>query len=168
MELPAEFQPECFSRRGEVTAWGLALLACLAWGWVSARGFATPTTLKFIAGFCLLAGLAISLTNWMDRRTHLRLDQTGVAFENGLRRVRLAWDDVREMRVFPSNLGDQVRVMGERTFFMFRTLGEAGMGSRPSVRMGFAQGERIAALIRQKAGLTHVRQTGSAYYYLRE
>src|SRR5512133_1855299 len=122
MDLPAEFRPERFSRRGEITAWGLALLAFLAWGWTMTRGFETPAVLKFVALFCVLAGLAISLSNWSDRRTRLRLEPDGVAFENGLRRVRLAWDEIREMRVFPSNLGDQVRVIGEQTFFMFRTL----------------------------------------------
>lgn len=168
MELPSEFQPERFSRRGEVTAWGLAALALALWGWTAWRGLPTPVVLVFVAGFCVLAGLAISLTNWVDRRTSLHLDEEGVSFGNGLRHVRLAWEEIREMRVYPSNMGDQVRVIGGNTFFSFRTLGEARLGNQLRGRMGFAEGERIASFIRQKAHLAKVQETGAGYRYSRE
>ncbi len=168
MDTPVEFQPERFSRRGEATAWGLAVIALAAWAWTAWRGLETPSVLPFVAGFCVLAGLAISLTNWVDRHTRLRIDETGVRFENGLRRVQMGWEEIQEMRVFPSNLGDQVRVMGGNTFFTFRTLGEARMGEQVRGRMGFAEGEHIANHIRQKARLTRVQETRAGYRYSKE
>ena len=163
-----EFRPERFSRRGEFTAWGLAIISAAIWALLAWREFPVPGVLKFVAGFTLLAGLAISLTNWMDRVTVLRLEPGGVYFSNGLRRVRLRWDEIREIKVFPSNFGDQVRVVGERTFFSFRTYAEARMGTDVRGRMGFAEGEKILAHIRREAGLTKSGEGRGIYSYTRE
>lgn len=162
-----EYHPECFSRRGEVTAWGLALLAGIAWGFLAWRELPAPGVLKFVAAFTLLAGLAISLTNWMDRVTVLRLEPGGIFYANGLRRVRFSWDEIQEVRVFPSHLGDQVRVTGERTFFTFRTYAEARMGTEVRGKMGFAEGEKILADIRREAGLTRAEHEDAISIFTR-
>ncbi|MFM8321387.1 MAG: hypothetical protein ACKOC5_10765 [Chloroflexota bacterium] len=168
MQLPAEFRPESFSRRGEATAWGMAILAILTWVFLAARGQPVPLAIRFVAGFTLLAGAAISLTNWSDRRTVLRLSESGIAYANGLRSVQLPWEQILQVRVYPSNLGDQVRVVGKQTFFTFRTYGEARLGEQVRGRMGFAAGEQILNQVRRSAGLNHIERSGPAYIYTRD
>ncbi len=169
MNTPATFHPERFSRRGEITAWGLAILAFAAWMALAARGQAVHPLLVALAVFLLLAGLAISLTNWIDRHTVLHLEADGLRFENGLRRVQMRWDEIRQAQVFPSQMGDRVRVVGETTFFSFRKLNEVSLRGQVKGRMGFADGERILQHIVETAGLQPVdRQPGFGYYYARK
>jgi hypothetical protein len=168
MDTPAEFRPERFSRRGEATAWGLAILTLVGWIAAAARGQTVPAPYSALTIFLLVAGLAVSLSNWSDRQTVLRLEANGVRFENGLRRVHFTWSEIQKVQVFPSNMGDKVRVSSERTFFAFRLLGEVSLHGQVRGRMGFADGERILRHILQAAGLKRVEQPGEGYYYARE
>lgn len=163
-----EFRPEQFSRRGEITAWSLAILALLGWVSLIARGMQVPVLYGILAAFLILAGLAISLSNWSDRHTVLRLDDNGVNFENGLRRVRISWIEIQKAEIFTSNLGDRVRVSGAQKFFSFRLLGEVSLSGQVRGRMGFSDGERILAHIIKAARLKRVDQPGAGYYYTRE
>lgn len=156
MELPTEYQPERFSRRGEFTAWTLTALAFGGWAVILWRGGQASLPYAFLSSFVLLAALAISLTNWMDRHTTLRLDADGVQFENGLRRVSLGWQEIQQVQVYPSRLGKQVRVYGRQTFFNFRTLGEVSLRGEVRGRLGFVEGERILQHILECSGLQRV------------
>jgi hypothetical protein len=168
MEIPAEFRPEIFSRRGEVTAWGLAILAMVSWFTLWVRSTPAPVLFIILALFLLGAALTISLSNWSDRHTFLRLEANGVRFENGLRRVYLTWDEIQKVQIFATNLGDRVRVSGVNTFFSFRMLGEVSLRGQVRGRMGFDDGERILRHILRETGLKRIDQPGEGYYYARE
>ena len=168
MEPPVEFRPERFSRRGEITAWGLTILSLLGWISLSARDIPIPWLFSALTIFILIAALATSLSNWSDSHTLLRLENDGVVFENGLRRVHLTWGEIQKVQIFPSNMGDQVRVSGERTYFLFRLLGEVSLRGQVRGRIGFPEGERILSYIIQEASLKRVEQPGNKYYYARE
>lgn len=168
MDTPAEFRPERFSRRGEFTAWGLVILTFLGWIALSLRGLPVPGLYIILAIFLLVAGLAISLSNWSDRHTRLILESDGVRFENGLRRVHLTWGEIHKIQVFSSNLGDLIRVNSAQTFFNFRLLGEVSLRGQVRGRLGFAAGEQILQHILQAANLKRIDQPGEAYYYARE
>jgi hypothetical protein len=168
IDVPVEFRPERFSRRGEITAWSLAILALLGWISFSARGVQVPVLYGVLGVFLFIAGFAISLSNWSDRRTMLRLENDGVHFENGLRQVHLTWGEIQKVEIFTSNLGDRVRVSGAQKFFSFRLLGEVSLRGQVRGRMGFSDGERILAHILKSARLKRVDQPGVGYYYTRE
>lgn len=168
METPAEFRTERFSRRGEATAWGLGIVSLLGWLALSARGLPVPPLYAFLTIFMLLAGLAISASNWSDRRTLIRLEADGVHFENGLRRVHMAWGEIQKVQIFSSNLGKQVRVSSDRSFFTFRMFSEVTLRGKVRGRVGFADGELILNTILEKAKLTKVEEPGKGYYYARE
>jgi hypothetical protein len=168
MDTPAEFHTEQFSRRGEWTAWGLGILSLAGWIALSARSLSVPVLFILLTIFLLLAGMAISLSNWSDRHTRIRLEQDSLKFENGLRHVHLKWDEIQKVQIFTSNLGDQVRVSGERSFFSFRLLGEVSLRGKVRGRVGFADGNVILSYILEKANLTRVEQPGQGYYYARE
>lgn len=165
-----EFRPELLSRRGEVTAWGLALLVFGAWFVLRFTGNRVPGSLVFLAFFFLFVALAISLGNWMDRRTKIQLKPEGIAFTNGLRNVYLPWEAIRQVQVYPSGWGDKVRVIGEKAHFDFRTLGEVTVQGTVQGRMGFVEGDKILRRILEAGRLDHKTRSsaGTGYYYSRE
>jgi hypothetical protein len=164
----SEYHPELISRRGELIAWTTAFMALAAWGILLLVGAPVHPALKFLATFLLLSALAISLGNWMDRHTLLRIEADGIRFENGLRRAHLQWDEIQQVQVFPSNWGKKVRILGGQVHFDFRTLGEVTIQGDVKGRMGFADGEAILKKILQEAGLKKVERPGSGEYYARQ
>ena len=100
---PHKFTPEHTSRRGEVTAWILMILVVVTWIilWFYQQNLSI--FLIVLAGFLLFIAAGVSLSNWMDRQTVICLDIDGITFRNGLRNVRLAWDEIRSVKVSPLN-----------------------------------------------------------------
>jgi hypothetical protein len=164
----AEFRPELLSRRGEIFAWIAALIANIAWGIYLFSGMQAFFLVPLLAILLVISALMISLSNWMDRRTVLRLNNDGVSFDNGLRRVTFTWNEIQNIEVFHSHLGDKVRVQGEKVFFDFRTLSEIKLRGEIKGRLGFSQGELILNTIVEKAELQRVEKSGDSYYYARE
>ncbi len=161
-----EFHPELLSRREEWTAWALALAVGLAL-LVLERAGSIPLWVWIFWGFLLFSGASISLGNWMDRRTILRLGSDSLHFENGLRVVSLAWSAVREVTVLPARFGRTVRVRGDSAHFEFMTLGELRIQGQVRGRTGFADGQLILDDILSKTRLDLVEKSKDAYYYAR-
>jgi len=163
-----EYRPVAGSRRGEYTAWILTIV-------VLATGLLLPEQLDalqlaswFLTGLFGLAGALISFGNWVGRHTVLRLDEDGLAFSNGLRRVRMAWKMVEALRVQPGPLGKQVEVFGEQASFRLRTSGELTWQGEVRDRIGFERGEEIMDIIIAMTELEMTdRSADSSYYYAR-
>jgi len=164
-EHPAEYHPELIPRRGEVIAWVTAAITGAAWILLAILGAPVHPALKLLAIILVLCGLAISLGNWMDRHTLLLTGPEGIEYQNGLRHVRLRWDEIRQVQVFPSNWGNQVRVIGAQAYFSFRTFGQVEVKGEVKGQMGFAQGDQILKLILEQANLKQVEESGQGYYY---
>ena len=163
-----EYHPELISRRGEALAWGSALLVVAAWIILVVRGRSAPAAVPVLAVFLFLAALGISLSNWMDRQTHILIDTQGISFHNGLRHTHLTWNQIRQVQVFPSPWGRKVEVIGPQSHFNFRTMGEVKVQGEVKGRMGFRQGEAILKLILERAHLKQIEHPGSGYYYAPE
>lgn len=167
-ELVGEFRPKLLSRRGEVTAWALTLLVVGGWLVLRLSGQRLIPAVPFLAVFFFLAALSISLGNWMDRRTVIQLEPEGIAFTNGLRRVHMLWEEIREVQVFPSRWGNKVRVIGERAYFSFRTLGEVTVQGEVKGQMGFPDGNQILERLVKAGNLKHIKRSTAGSYYARE
>lgn len=163
-----EFRPELLSRRGELIAWGSTLMVVIGWLVLRLSGQAVPGVVLFLGVFLLLAALSISLGNWMDRHTLIRLDEKGIEFANGLRHVHLPWGEIRQVRVLPSRWGNKVQVFGPRSYFYFRTLGEVKVQGEVKGRMGFEKGEEILRQIILNSHLHLVERQGEGDYYARQ
>jgi hypothetical protein len=161
-------RPALLPRRGEFVAWGSTLLAAAAWIFLRTRGERMHPAFILLAVFLLLSALALSLGNWVDRHSLLRLTAQGIEFENGLRRLSMPWDQVRQVQVFQTHMGKKVRVLGERAQFDFRTLAEIQSMGKVKGRIGFPEGEAILETILVKADLKLVEQSSTAYYYAHE
>jgi hypothetical protein len=123
---------------------------------------------KLLALVLAFSALVISLANWVDRKTCLILKPDGLHYENGLRKVDLNWSEILKVEVYPSNLGDKVRVTGEKGHFSFRTLGEVRFNGEVKGRMGFALGDEILKQVLKNAHLKATQGAGEGYYYSRE
>jgi hypothetical protein len=116
----------------------------------------------------MLAALSISLSNWVDRQTVMRLNANWIEFHSGLRNVRLLWSEIHQVRVSTSGWGDKVQVIGERAHFSFRTLGEVWFQGELKGRMGFEKGDEILREIIVSSGLKKItEQDGKGSYYAR-
>jgi hypothetical protein len=163
-----EFHPELLSRKGEMIAWGSALLVGLAWLVVSLRGQPVILAVPILTVLLVLSGLSISLGNWMDRHTLILISDNGITFKNGLRNVELRWQEIRQVRVLPVHWGKKVQVFGDKVYFEFRTLGEVKLQGELKGRMGFAKGDEILRQIVLNGNLHIVDQVGEGYYYARD
>jgi hypothetical protein len=161
-----EFRPELLSRRGEGTAWALALAASLGM-WFLNRSGHIPAWAWIFWFFLLFSGVSISLGNWLDRTTIIWLAADGIRFENGLRRVRLNWREVQKVAVLPARWGQSVQVVGEKSHFGFKTLGEVQFQGEVRGRTGFPEGQKILDVILRETGLVLVEESNNAYYYAR-
>lgn len=161
------FRPELLPREGERNAWLFALLAGFALGLLHQQGVVPVFSWIFVI-FLLFSALSISLGNWMDRSTELRLDADGLSFGNGLRRVQLSWLDIEEVRIVPARWGEQIQVFGERgAYFRFNTLGELQFKGEHRTKVGFAQGHEILKEILTACELTTKHKTDQYTYYSR-
>jgi hypothetical protein len=163
-----EYRPELIPRRGEWTAWSLTLLSAIAW--LALRWFSRPVSMAILllAIVLVFAALSISLSNWVDRQTVIRLNGSWIEFHSGLRHVRLQWSQIHLVCVSPSRLGDKVQVIGERAHFSFRTLGEVWFQNELKGRMGFEKGDEILHEIIVSSGLKKIaEQSGEGISYAR-
>jgi len=162
-----EYRPERISRRGEFVAWATGILVAGAWLTLLLLHSEVPFAVPILAVLLLLSGMAISLGNWMDRRSLIRLEPEEIRFENGLRQVRVHYDEIPQLEVYPSEWGSKVRVWSPHGHFDFRTLGEVKLKGEIKGRLGYLDGEKILNHILEKADLKAVENCDSGYYYVR-
>lgn len=162
------YRPELLSRRGEWIAWGSALIVWIAWLVLRLRGMDVVLAMPIVAILLVLAAVSISLGNWMDRKTTLAVDDDTIAYRNGLRDVKMEWQDIQELRVLPARWGKKVQVIGEKSYFEFRTLGLVSVQNEEKGRIGFAEGEELLQTILERGRLEKIDQAENGEYYLRQ
>ena len=162
-----EFRPELLPRRGEWTAWALALAAGVGMFLLKKVWF-IPLWAWIFWAFLLFSGASISLGNWMDRNTVLRLGPQGIQFKNGVRRTDLHWSDIQKVAVLPARFGQTVQVIGKESHFEFNTFGEVKFRGEVRGRTGFTEGQQILEVILREANMHLVEKTQEACYYTRD
>lgn len=156
------------SRRGEAIAWFSAILVLGAWTTLVLTDNRVSWAVIVLGIVLLLSAFSISLSNWMDRRTELKISPKGIHFRNGLRDIDLGWDAIQSVRVSPAPWGKKIQVQGKSGHFNFHTLGEVKLGGEVKGKTGFSAGEDILRTIVLRAGLQIREQLGEEYYYARE
>lgn len=161
------YYPELLSQRGEITVWILLVLILLSGLILNLSGRIVPYSVLFLGIFFLLAGLAISLGNWMDRRTFIKVRPKGIEFANGLRHVNLLWQEINRIEIYPSNWGNKVHVRSADLHFAFRTMGEVKVNQEVKGRMGFKEGDKILEVLLERSKLRKVERPDPGEYYIR-
>jgi hypothetical protein len=166
MESAQVFHPTTIPQTGERNAWILAVVALVAY--LLLWRLSEPSVLLLVMMiFLWLSAFFISLSNWVDRKTILVLAPDGIEFCNGLRNVRLDWDQIEKLRVTPDRWGRNVLVSGAETNFNFRMLGEVEFRGKVRGQMGFPEGEVILKEILQSSGLSLTESNEQGRYYAR-
>ena len=169
LTVEREFRPELLSRRAEVLSWSLSLVMLVTWWLLQANQARYTTAAVFLLVFLVFAAVGTSLSNWIERRTVMRMDEGGVGFKNGLRDVRFAWAEIKTVRVLPSQAGSRrVQVISETAHFEFRTLAELKLSGVIKGQSGFADGDRILDEIIRRSQLTRHESTAPYTYYARD
>lgn len=163
-----EFHPELISRRGEATAWILGITALVAWIILLAGGYPIFWGLPVVAVILLLAAMSISLGNWMDRQSMIKITSSGIIFKNGVRNTELNWDQIQQVKIFKHKWGDKVHVIGDQSHFSFRKFGEVKVGSEVKGSMGFKDGDEILRTVLDSSHLREIEHDEEYYYYARE
>jgi hypothetical protein len=168
LEKPVrEYRPELLPRSGETIAWALLLLTSLNLIVLKRWMNEIPAAAWLVWALLLFFAVSISLNNWVERHTRLRLDESGITFENGLRSVRLTWPEVQGVSRFPARWGQTVQVLGQKTGFVFHTLGEVYLQGRLRGKTGFAEGEKILEEIVVMSRLDKMTESNGVVYYSR-
>jgi hypothetical protein len=163
-----EYRPEILSRRGEFFAWFITFLVLAAWLFLIFINKPAPISLLTLFSILLLIALFISLGNWMDRKSYIRISPKGIVFENGLRHVEKRWDEINKIEVHPSKWGAKVRVLCSDAHFSFRTLGVVTVGDEEKGRMGYQNGDKILHMMIEETGLTEIKSDNEGKYYIRK
>ena len=71
------------------------------------------------------------------------------------------------MAVLPARWGKSVQVVGEKSHFGFKTLGEVQFQGKVRGQTGFAKGQAILDVVLRETGLILVDESNNAYYYAR-
>ena len=166
MTLNKTYTPELIPRQGDINAWLLAVAAAAGLYFLSLRS-ALPFWAWFFVALLAFSAFSISFGNWMDRKTFIRIDDRGVAYENGLRKSYLTWDMIREIRTAPARWGTSVQVIGQQSHFAFSTLGKMQFQGQERGRTGFAEGDEIFDSLVSAAGLTAMLTSGQFSTYSR-
>jgi hypothetical protein len=159
------FKPEIQTRQNEYLAWAVAIISVVSSFFLIKGAFSFWVVV--FAVLMVFMALAVSLSNWMDRRTQIILDDAGVIFQNGLRNLRLTWNEIKSVTVFSTGWGQRVVAEGEEVHFTFTILGEVRTFGKVQGRIGFSQGKEIMDAIIKQGGLTSMSASGDAYYYSR-
>lgn len=162
------YSPELIPRQGEVVAWLLFIALFIVWIILITITHTIGWVLLGLMVIMLLAAASISLGNWMDRHTQLSVNSQGIVFSNGLRKVILPWQQIRDVHVRPAAWGKKVEIIGDRCYFDFHTLGEVKYAGEVKGRTGFMHGEAILQDIILHGQLKRVNQFENVTYYARK
>jgi hypothetical protein len=149
------FQPASTSRKGELIAWGSAVVT----GLVLAIVYVSTREIQFLTGamfvFFLATSLLITFGMWVDSRTSAKVSPDHLHFQSPFRNVKLEWDQVEEVRAVKAGTVWRVVVVGASRYFRIRVL-EKREGSDASRQiLSFPQADRFVRIICGMAKLKH-------------
>ncbi len=160
------YSPEKMPRQGEINAWALTFITFGGVFFLSLRE-SIPSWVWFLSGMFAFSAASISLGNWIDRQTTIEIGNEAVRFENGLRKVRLEWQEVYSVKVTPARWGRSVQVSGKDGFFSFATLGVMTFRNEVKSRTGFEKGDEILDSILREAKLDKYEKMNRTTVYTR-
>lgn len=166
VEQDETFLPQQSSRKGELIAWGSAILIALALiiYYVRIREIQFLTLGMFL--FFLASGFLISFGIWMDARTSVKISFDRLHYKSPLRDVNLSWDDLYSLRA--SNAGQvwKITVTGSEGYFSFRVFDGAIPETNPRGFLVLPEGDRLVRLICGMAELSSAKSEGEDWLCL--
>ena len=156
------------NRSGEWIAWLLVLtLGVLDLVLLSRLGSISLTALIFTILF-LLAALASSFSNWLDRNTKISVSESDLVHQTPIREVVMMWREIDSLRLTKRGAGWYVIVVGDQRVFTFQTPTTIKGPFGREARTGVESGEQLAAMIARQANLVELELEGDVWVCRRE
>jgi hypothetical protein len=170
MEGEAELEPGLYkpappNPSGLGMAWGLFGISLLAGLYMLFYIFELPIVFWLASTLLLIVALAITLSHWLEGRTVIRLKVEGIQFESPLRNVEFAWSEIEELWCGKIRGGWRYMISGTDAAFRFQSLVIIRSGQGREVRTGFGEGQKIAKMIHQSAGLNELDRQDDIWIY---
>lgn len=156
------------NRSGEWIAWLLVLtLGVMDVVLLSSVGTISLVALIFTTLF-LLAALASSFSNWLERNTKITVSESGLVYQTPLRRLEMMWGEIDSLRLTRRGAGWYVMVVGDQGVFTFQTPTSIKGSFGREAKTGLESGEQLAAMIAGQADLLEPELEGDVWVCRRE
>ena len=156
------------NRSGERVAWLLVLtLGILDAVLFSRLGSISLTALIFTILF-LLAALASSFSNWLERKTKIIVSESDLVHQTPIREVVMMWREIDSLRLTRRGAGWYGIVIGDQRVITFQTPTTIKGPFGREVRTGVESGEQLAAMIARQANLVELELEGDVWVCQRE
>jgi hypothetical protein len=155
IEKDESFQPQQGSRKGELIAWGSAILIAVALGiyYLLTQSVQCMTAGLFL--FFLASGAVITFGIWTDARTRVDLSRAGLHYNSPFRDVILDWADLQSLRASKAGAVWKVTVSGADQYFTLRISEEPLTEDNPRGFLVLPEGDRLVRLICGTARLSN-------------
>ena len=151
------------NRSGEWIAWLLVLtLGVMDVVLLSRVGTISLVALIFTTLF-LLAALASSFSNWMERNTKITVSESGLGYQAPLRRLEMMWGEIDSLRLTRRGAGWYVMVVGDQSVFTFQTPTSIRGPFGREEKTGIESGDQLAAMITGQADLLEPELEGDVW-----
>lgn len=164
LSTPQTYKPIQNSRRPELLAWFFSF--CIIFILI----FSPQTGLFRIGGvilatFFLLSAVTISLGNWQNRNSVLKLSKDKIWYFNGVKELSFTWDEIQRVEVFRGRFNDKINLVSESGSISFDIIGLEQFNQDKTPYYGFREGAEILNFILKQTNLNEQKQDGSGYYY---
>lgn len=141
------FRPQQSARKGELIAWGSAILIALALViyYVRIRQVQFLTFGMFL--FFLASGVLISFGIWTDARTSVKISVDRIHYKSPFRDVDLKWENISSLIASKSGEIWKITVTGSDQYFSFRASDGPLPENNPRGFLVLPEGDRIVRLI---------------------
>lgn len=116
------FQPGSASRKGQLIAWGSALVIGLILTILYFTTLETQCLTGALFIFFLIAGFLITFGLWVDSKTIVLVSPKFLHYKSPFRNVKLAWEQVEQVRAVEAGDVWRVAVIGLNRYFRIRVL----------------------------------------------
>lgn len=159
------YKPVQNSRKPEIYAWLLFVAITTLLVAIPNSGFLRIAGILLMI-FFLFSAIAMSIGNWMNRNTKLKLTQQGVVFENALQTVDMGYKNISRVEVHSRRVNDKIIVVGDNErSFGFDLYNEIFLNNKSGGAVGFRDGELILETILYYAELDKSRKKQAEGYY---
>lgn len=152
------FEPASASRRGELIAWGSAVVIGLL---LTIFYFVTREIQCLTAGlfiFFLGAAILITFGLWVDSKTFANVSPEGLQYKSPFRDVKLQWDQVEEVRAMEAGTVWRVVILGAGRYFRIRVHEGEDDSEKGRRFLVMPQADRMVRIICGMAKLPHPRR----------
>ena len=164
LSTPQTLKPIQNPRRSEMTAWFLSLCLILILIFSTEGGFFKVGGI-ILCTFFLISAVIISLGNWQNRKTVLRLSRDQIWYFNGIKESSLSWEEIQRVEVYSGRFNDKISLVSDSGIIRFDIVNLEHFDQDKTPNYGFKEGVKILNSILDQTDFNEKKQNRLGYYY---